>query len=126
MQATIAAVAQVLVAFPVTDAGVAGTARAEAFAMALDDLPAWAVAAACRQWLRGEGGIGGENYAFAPSPPQLRRLAERHARCALGRAITLERLADAIAEPEFSDEHRREMQRRIGSLRLSIDTDTAA
>lgn len=122
MQATIAAVAQVLVAFPVTDAGVAGAARAEAFAMALDDLPAWAVAAACRQWLRGEGGAGGENYAFAPSPPQLRRLAERQARCALGRAITLERLADAIAEPEFSDEHRREMQRRIGALRLSTDT----
>lgn len=128
MPATIAAVARLLVAFPATDGG-GGTAtemrseaRGEAFVMALDDLPAWAVAAACRDWLRGDGGKGGENYAFAPSPPQLRRLAERHAMVARGRAVTLDLLAGALAEREFTDDHRRQMLGRLAALRQASDS----
>lgn len=122
MPATIEAVARLLVAFPATDVtGGAAGARAEAFAIALDDLPAWAVAAACRDWLRGEGGKGGENYAFAPSPPQLRRLAERHVTVARGRAVTLELLAGAAAEREFTHEHRRQMLGRLAALRIAAD-----
>lgn len=109
-------------AFPATDTGEAGSRmRGAAFATALDDMPAWAVAAACRDWLRGEHGAGGENYAFAPSPPQLRRLAARHIAIAKGRAATLEALASAVVEPEYSDEHRRQMLGRLAALRLVTD-----
>lgn len=52
-------------------------ARANGFRIALEDLPAWAIEEAVKRWLRGEDGEGSENYAFAPSPPQLRRLALR-------------------------------------------------
>lgn len=109
-------------AFPATDTGeAAGQMRGAAFATALDDMPAWAVAAACRDWLRGEHGTGDERYAFAPSPPQLRRLAARHLTIARGRAATLDALAGAVVEPEFSDEHRRQMLGRLASLRLVTD-----
>lgn len=122
MREIMGAVARLLIAFPATDPGIAGEARAEAYEVALEDLPAWAVAAACLDWLQGKRGTGGENYAFAPSPPQLRRLADLHASVARGKAYTLGLLAEAVAEPEFSDEHRREMQRRLGAIRISTDT----
>jgi hypothetical protein len=54
-------------------------ARAEAYLVALDGMPAWCVDRAVAWWLQGANGEGGENYAFAPSPPQLRRLAEKAA-----------------------------------------------
>ena len=44
---------------------------------ALEDVPAWAVAAAGRRWIRGEVAVLDDkpNLSFPPSPPQLRALA---------------------------------------------------
>lgn len=41
---------------------------------ALDDVPAWAVAAAARRWHRAECGSA-HNYSFAPAPGELRTIA---------------------------------------------------
>lgn len=75
----------------------AGTeaARAKGFRIALEDLPAWAIEAAVRKWLRGEDGEGTEDYSFAPSPPQLRRLALRARNGFEGKVILLRRLLAA-------------------------------
>jgi hypothetical protein len=48
------------------------TAKAEAYRDGLDDVPAWAVAAAVRAWRRGE--CGDRNYEFAPSAATLREV----------------------------------------------------
>jgi len=52
-------------------------ARSKAYETALEDVPAWAVAAAGRRWIRGEVAVLDDkpNLSFPPSPPQLRALA---------------------------------------------------
>jgi hypothetical protein len=52
-------------------------ARSKAYETALEDVPAWAVAAASRRWIRGEVAVLDDkpNLSFPPSPPQLRALA---------------------------------------------------
>lgn len=70
------AVSPLLETFP-TSSNTNSKARGMGFRIALEDLPAWCVQEAVKRWLRGEDGDGSENYSFAPSPPQLRRLAIR-------------------------------------------------
>ncbi len=55
-------------------------ALVKGYRVALGDLPVWAIRRGCENWLRGECGAGTENYAFAPSPPQLHRLVVQHSR----------------------------------------------
>lgn len=52
-------------------------ARSKAYETALEDVPAWAVEAAARRWIKGEVATLGDkpNLSFPPSPPQLRALA---------------------------------------------------
>ncbi|PIO96157.1 hypothetical protein [Pleomorphomonas carboxyditropha] len=52
-------------------------ARSKAYDIALEDVPAWAVEAAARRWIKGEVATLGDkpNLSFPPSPPQLRALA---------------------------------------------------
>lgn len=57
-------------------------ARGEAYIIALHDVPTFAVAEACRRWLRAETGKIGEgkdarlpNFAFPPTPPELAQIA---------------------------------------------------
>lgn len=121
MAETLAAISRLLVAFPATDMGSAGgpAIRAQAYAIALDDMPAGCVEAACRDWLRGEH-VGRENTAFAPTPPQLRKMAARHLSVRQGRATALDALANAVVEREFTDEHRAEMSRRLDEIKMTI------
>jgi len=76
--AALGEVARLLLAFPASSLGPdAATARSEAYAIALEDVPAWTVKAAARRWIRGEVSVLGDkpNLSFPPSPPQLRTLA---------------------------------------------------
>ncbi|WP_370674678.1 hypothetical protein [Pleomorphomonas sp. PLEO] len=71
-------VAKLLAVFPagnLSDAVI--DARSEAYEIALEDVPAWAVEAAAKRWIKGEVAILGDkpNLSFPPSPPQLRALA---------------------------------------------------
>lgn len=93
-------------------------ARARGYITALEDLPPWAIADACRKWLRGEAGED-QNYNFAPSPPVLRKLAEESARVVDVQITQLDRLLAAKVvddEPEFTDEHCSEMRGRLNEL----------
>lgn len=93
-----------------------GSAKGEGYALALDDLPSWAVRRACGFWLRGEHGAGRENYAFAPSPPELRRLALIAAAPVRGELMRLRRLLAAEVEREVSDAERAANFERLQSL----------
>ena len=71
-------VAKLLAVFPagnMSDAVI--DARSEAYDIALEDVPAWAVEVAAKRWIKGEVAILGDkpNLSFPPSPPQLRALA---------------------------------------------------
>lgn len=73
---TAKAIAVVLAAYPISGGDEMARARVQAFRVALDDVPAWAVEEAARDWLRGQV-PSDYNTTFAPLPPQLRKLAER-------------------------------------------------
>ena len=115
---SMAKVTELLLSFPSQAVNEAGAkAKARGYIIALDDLPSWAVADACRKWLRGE--CGEQNYNFAPSPPQLRKFAEKSARLVSDQIKILEKLiaAQIVDDPEqFSDEHCQEMLGRLSEL----------
>lgn len=70
-------------------------ARATAFLDAITDEPAWAVEAAARMWIRGEGLDTGENAAFVPKPAQLLRLCAKAKAKAWKQASDLQSLLGA-------------------------------
>lgn len=69
--------------------------RSEVYLIALEGMPAFAIDQAVRWWLQGSGGDGSENYAFAPSAPQLRRLADKAAFGVVTRRYELRQLLAA-------------------------------
>lgn len=98
------------------------SAKLRVYAAALDDLPAWALRSAAQKWMRGE--CEG-NVAFAPSPGQLRRIAE--AEIARHRAV-IERLRRvlnarplAAYEHENSPEVRQRIATKFGDLAASLE-----
>lgn len=95
-------------------------ARGEAFMMALDDVPSWAVAAAVRRWYRGDAGENerGEKYDchWCPSPADLRDVALTEHWRVKGRAMTLTKMLAAESLIEYSDEHCAAMRARVSQL----------
>ena len=81
-------------------------ARSIMYREALADLPAWSVERAVQWWNRGENSEGKENYAFPPSPPQMRRLALMACQPLRTELAQLNRLLEAkvIAPPPKSPE----------------------
>lgn len=110
-----AKVTELLLSFNAQQMNEAGAkARARGYITALEDLPAWAIAEACRRWLRGEAGE--QNYNFAPAPPILRKAAESAAELVDHQLTALERLLSAkvVDDPEeFSAEHCEDMRERL-------------
>lgn len=99
--------------------------RARSFLQALDDLPAWAVADACRRWLRREAGTE-FNYAFPPTPPILRELAMISRLRVATQLEQLRKLLNARVvddTPAFTDEHRAEMLGKLQALMAGIGKD---
>jgi hypothetical protein len=104
-KATLVIVTKVLLVLPsqrTTEA--ASEAKAEAYMMALEDVPYWAVEAAARKWFRNDCGVDERgrpfDYQWAPSPGPLRRIAQLEAGRLLERIVVLERLLHAV---EFVD-----------------------
>lgn len=76
------------------------TAHAEAYRMALDDVPVWAVREAVRRWFRGEIGGSTARRGFPPPAPLLRDCALAQIRHAEGQRVVLTRLLHAHARED--------------------------
>lgn len=74
-----------------------GRARIDAYSVALDDVPSWAVATAITKWHRGDCGSD-MNYTFAPAPAILRDLAKRELEPV---ALWLNRMQSLLAATDF-------------------------
>jgi hypothetical protein len=95
-------------------------ARGEAFMMALDDVPTWAVAAALRRWYRGDGGKDARGQPrdchWCPAPADLRAIALVELWPVKERIARLRDLQRAEPLIEFSDEHCAAMRARLAEL----------
>jgi hypothetical protein len=68
-------VANMLMAYPMAGGSEeTGRARSQAYLIALDDVPPWAIADTIKLWHRGQCGPD-HNYRFAPAPAELRGAA---------------------------------------------------
>jgi hypothetical protein len=98
-------------------------ASAEAFLIALEDVPTWAVEAALRRWYRGECGLDARgkphDYHWRPAPAELRRIAMVEVWPARQRVATLRRLLAAEPRTAFSESHRATMLARLASIKIS-------
>jgi hypothetical protein len=118
--ATLVVITKLMLALPSAQQNELGAeASGEAFMAALEDIPSWAVAAAVRQWYRGDCGENVHrqpyDYRWRPAPADLRRIAltERFRIC--GRITTLQRLLSA--EPlVFSEEHCSRMRAKLAAV----------
>jgi hypothetical protein len=86
--------------------------KAEAYAIALEDVPSWAIVAAVRGWYRGAYGPD-HDYAWPPAPAVLRAAAISEAKKLRGRVVELRNLLDVPVRPEYSDVYRAEMLERL-------------
>lgn len=115
-------VSKMMLALPGQKATEAGAeASGEAYCAALDDLPPWAVLAALRKWYRGDVPPMPKfqqqhNFNFRPGPAILRSIAFREAGAVRGRVIELQRLLNAEARVEYSEEHRSEMLAKLQTV----------
>jgi hypothetical protein len=122
-------VTKMMLALPAAKANEAGAAAtAEAFEVALDDVPSWAVALAMRGWYRGEHRHerheqgGRYDFDWRPSPAVLRKLAlEERYRLAGRDLAALQRLQSAVERFEISDIDRAKMQEKLRALGLDLN-----
>lgn len=107
-------VARLLLAFPAQQVSeTAAKIRSEAYLTALGEFPAWAIERAAEMWLRRQEPEGNENYAFAPSPPQMVRLCRIAMSFSYALKHRLERAMRAEPECQFSDDHRGRMLAKL-------------
>ena len=109
-ETALAEVGKLFCAFPAASLSTAATeVRMEAYESALEDVPAWAVAAAGKRWIRGEVTVLEDrpNLSFPPSPPQLRALAVDEWSKARGALWRYRRLLQGKAERVVPPEERR-------------------
>jgi hypothetical protein len=100
-------VAKLMLAKPSRAAGPeTAEARMEAYQMALDDIPWWAIALAIRNWHRGECHKWSEekpDYRWAPESADLRRFALREVRNVKDRVGSIDKVLNAIQYDEAKD-----------------------
>lgn len=123
--ATLFIITRLMLALPSSQQNEAGAeALGEAFQVALDDVPTWAVAAAARRWYRGDCGqneLGHSyDYHWRPAPADLRRIALGEKWRVQGRAATLRRLLNAEPLVEFTEDHCAKMRAKFASLSLEL------
>lgn len=118
----LARAARLLLSFPAQDLSEAAAKfRSEGYLTALSEYPAWAIGQACEAWLRREEPEGNENYAFAPSPPQLARLCRIMTQPARSRLAELQAIRQArpgVVEEMTDEELRRRREKAQRALAL--------
>lgn len=111
---------RMLAAFPAREgqAEVSVALRVEAYFTAVGELPAWALRKAVDDVLRG---VAGFDERFAPTPPQLAKLARQHMSEAMTRRHKLRLLLDAkVDAPLPSAEQREKRLAQFEELRRSL------
>ena len=88
-----------------------------AYEMALDEVPTWAVEEAARRWNSGKSGP----QRFAPSPPELRCLADEVVLITKGKIAALRRLAKIEVSMAFGDVPQETRNRMAAELLKAID-----
>lgn len=99
-------------------------ARAENWLEALDGLPAWAVDAARRRWVRGE--VAGVNPDFAPKPPRFRQIVVEVLSPVYERRNRLAMLLKAEVEREIPADERERVSGRLAAFRTEMAQTMAA
>jgi hypothetical protein len=84
-------------------------AKGEAYAMALDDVPWWAVSSAIRAWYRKE--CGEHNYAWPPDPATLRTISMRFWWRAAAEIADMQKLLDAKPYVDCAAEYQKYLER---------------
>ena len=96
-------------------------AHGNAYLIALEGIPAWAVSAAIHSWHQGDCGTDerGERYDYTwwPAPAVLRRIASRELWRVKDRVVMLRKLLRAVPAM-FTDEHCARMRARVQELGL--------
>lgn len=99
---------------------ISAEARGEAFMMALEDMPTWAVRAGVRRWYRGDCGNNAKgepyDYHWCPAPAELRRISSVEMHRVKSRADALDNLLRAEQRLEFDEAHCQSMLNRIAHL----------
>ncbi|HEY5064765.1 MAG TPA: hypothetical protein VIJ04_08125 [Xanthobacteraceae bacterium] len=98
---TFGLIAKLILAKPARSGGPETTeARVQAYEMALDDVPWWAVGVAIRKWHRGQCGQWNQkddfNYRFAPESADLRQIAQRETYALRERLDDIDKVLRAI------------------------------
>lgn len=112
-------VAMIASAYPAANLSVTALeARSEAYMVALEDVPTWAVGAAGKRWARGEVACLGDkvNLSFPPSPPQLRILALDEVAKVRAVGVRCRRLMSAKARKEIDPAQRAATAARIREI----------
>lgn len=106
----LALIASMLMAYPMAGGGSeeTGKARAQAYLLSLDDVPAWAIAEAIKRWHKGQFS-GDHNYRFAPAPAELREGAMHLLQGAKQTIAHLEDVLAASSIEEAMDPNPREL-----------------
>ncbi|RXH31997.1 hypothetical protein [Bradyrhizobium zhanjiangense] len=118
---TLVLITKMMLALPSSQQNELGAeATGEAFQVALEDLPTWAVDAAMRKWYRGQCGLNQHgqpyDYRWRPAPADLRRVAFSARYAVFAQVRALQRLLDAEPLREFSEEQTAAMRERLANL----------
>jgi hypothetical protein len=106
---TFGLIAKLILAKPARSGSPEATeARAEAYEIALEDVPSWAVSIATRKWHRGECGCWNRrdqyDYRWAPESADLRQIALREAYALHGRIADIDKVLQAVPYRDSADE----------------------
>ncbi|BBF92667.1 hypothetical protein BLTE_13520 [Blastochloris tepida] len=88
------------------------------YVSAVEDLPAWAVEAACRRFIRGEA--PGHNKAFRPSSAELAHLARQQVIPVRAEQITIRRILSAEVVRDVPKADRERVAMRLSELSRGI------
>jgi hypothetical protein len=117
---TFGLIAKLILAKPARAGGPETTeARQEAYDIALDDVPHWAVQQAIRKWYRGECGAG-YDYRWAPDSADLRKLARRESGEVYIRVRHLNNVLNAIQRMEIPEQERQANIEKITAMTRSL------
>lgn len=110
---TMVTITKMLLALPAKEStDLATEAKGEAYMLALEDVPNWAVQEAMRRWYRSECGPK-YDYKWQPGPATLREVAMMEVYRVMGTRRKLREILSAEPLQDFSQDHMDGMKERL-------------